>query len=312
MRTYRGFEFKRAVTLAIHKICTDIGRNPVHIEWGNIETACINNTGRLMLSNVRDDATLTKGDLMRYVGFGVHELLHWTYTDFDAVSSGYDHSQYLAQLHNALEDAWIEHRAIKASLTGNVEELLSALVNGIVAESLTQVGDWANPAQYPFVLAVYARKHAKIKVPLAQGLEPIFTEAAVRLNTCNDSHQTLGVAVWVYSQLIKLDEPKPKEEPKTEPIGEPRDGDQDGDEDGSGRPSDDPTTGDQEGGVPNPPKDPARSPEKDGKPVEAKPVEPRVDAPEGTGQGGTFSTGEIKPKHFHVRTDAQRIFPINF
>ena len=76
MRTYRGHEFKRAVTLAIHKICADLGRDPVQIEWGGTQSASITLRGHLKLANVRDDAVLTKADLMRYVGYGVHELLH--------------------------------------------------------------------------------------------------------------------------------------------------------------------------------------------------------------------------------------------
>ena len=318
MRHYRGFEFKRAVTLAIHKFCSDLGRDPVQIQWGGTQSASITPRGHLCLSNVRDDATLTHADLMRYVGYGIHELLHWTYTNFDATRKGWDHSQYVAQLHNALEDAWIEHKAIKANLTGNIEPLLAALINGVVAEAMAEVTDWANPAQYPFVLAVYARRHATIKVPLAEGLQPIFAEAAKRLNACDNSWQTLDVALWVYGQLAQIQPPNIN--PNPEPTKGKEKGDKptngqptDGDEDGTGSPSDAPTGGDQEGGAPTPPTGPAKSPIKpNGDPVEARQVEPDTKAPEGAETGGTYWTGAIAKKEKHTKPHGDSVFPINF
>ena len=326
MRTYRGHEFKRAVTLAIHKICADLGRDPVQIEWGGTQSASISLRGHLKLANVRDDAVLTKADLMRYVGYGVHELLHWTYTNFNATQKGWDHSQYVAQLHNALEDAFIEHKGIKASLTGNIEELLTALINGVVAESLVEVSDWSNPAQYPFVLAVYARRHATIKVPLAEGLQPIFAEASKRLNSAGDSFDTLQIAMWVFNQLNQIKppvqppvNPKPRKEKGEKPTdgqptdGDPVDGDEDGDQDGSGSPSEEPTGGDQGGDAPTPPTNPAKPPvDRRGNPVEARNVEPTTKAPDGAGSGGTYWTGSIKGKEEHVRANNPAVFPINF
>jgi hypothetical protein len=328
MRAYRGHEFKRAVTLAIHKICADLGRNPVEIEWGGTQSASISLRGHLKLANVKDDAVLTKADLMRYVGYGVHELLHWTYTNFDATKKGWTHSQYVAQLHNALEDAFIEHKGIKASLTGNIEELLTALINGVVTESLTEVTDWSNPAQYPFVLAVYARRHATIKVPLAEGLQPIFAEAVKRLNNANDSFDTLDIAMWVFNQLNQIKppvqppvnpEPRKGKEKGEKPTdgqptdGDPVDGDEDGDQDGSGSPSEEPTGGDQGGDAPTPPTNPAKPPvDRRGDPVEARNVEPTTKAPDGAGSGGTYWTGSIKGKEEHVRANNPAVFPINF
>jgi hypothetical protein len=253
---------------------------------------------------------------MRYVGYGIHELLHWTYTNFDATQKGWEHSQYVAQLHNALEDAWIEHKAIKANLTGNIEPLLTALINGVVAEAITEVTDWANPAQYPFVLAVYARRHATIKVPLAEGLQPIFAEAAKRLNACDNSWQTLDVAQWVYKQLAQIQPPNinPNPEPSKGKGEKPTDSQPtDGDEDGTGSPSDAPTGGDQEGGAPTPPTNPAKSPIKpNGEPVEARQVEPDTKAPEGAETSGTYWTGHIAKKEKHTRPHGDSVFPINF
>jgi len=333
MKTYRGYEFKRAVVIAIHKICSDLGLNAVEVQWdGGVQTACINKSGSVRLANVKDDAVLTQGDLMRYVGMAVHEILHWMYTDFDAVHSAYAHGQYIAQLHNALEDAWIEGKGIKAGLTGNIEELLSALINGMVAEGLAyknhkgEAIDWSDPVQYPFVLAVYGRKHAKIKVPLALGLEPIFAEAVKRLNTCGNSWDTLEVAKWVFDQLNNIDtNPQPEDEPIQPPTnptnpsddeGEDEGGDQDGgkgdDENGSGGDSDQPTGGDQGGDAPTPKPDPAKPPTKDGETVVAREVEPTANPPEGAGSGGTYSTDDVMRKGYHTRADNPRTFPIDF
>ena len=334
MKTYRGYEFKRAVVIGIHKICSDLGLRPVEVRWdAGTQTACINKSGSVILANVKDDAVLTQGDLMRYVGMAVHELLHWMYTDFDAVHSAYAHGQYIAQLHNALEDAWIEGKGIKAGLTGNIEELLSALINGMVAEGLAyknrrgEAIDWSDPVQYPFVLAVYGRKHAKIKVPLALGLEPIFAEAVKRLNTCGNSWDTLEVAKWVFDQLNNVNT-KPEDEPiqpptnPTPPSDDEGDdegdqgGDQDGgegdDENGSGGDSEQPTGGDQEGDQPTPPTNPAKPPTKDGETVKAREVEPTANPPEGAGSGGSYSTDDVMRNGYHTRADNPRTFPIDF
>jgi len=300
------------VVTLIHKVCSDLGLRPVEVQWdGGTQTACINQSGSVRLANVKDDAVLTQGDLMRYVGMAVHEILHWMYTDFDAVQSAYAHGQYIAQLHNALEDAWIESKGIKSGLTGNIEELLSALINGMVAEGLAHTDysgdpiDWSDPAQYPFVLAVSARKHAKIKVPLALGLEPIFAEATKRLNTCGNSWDTLTVAQWVFDQLNSITQ----DEPVQPPINPTDDGD---DENGSGEDSEQPTGGDQDGDQPTPPTNPAKPPTKDGETVVAREVEPTANPPEGAGSGGSYSTDDVMRNGYHTRADNPRTFPIDF
>jgi len=344
MKTYRGFEFKRAIILAIHKVCADFDLRPVEVKFeAGVPTACINDMGFIRLANVKDDAVLTQADLMRNVGMAVHELLHWMYTDFDATRTAHYEGQYIAQLHNALEDAWIEGKGIKAKLTGNIEELLTVLIDGMVAEGMAYTDsqgdkiDWADPVQYPFVLAVYARDHAKTKVPLALGLEPIFAEAVKSLNTCDNSYDTLKVAKWVFDQLNNLstEPPKPEDEPVQPPInpidsedesedeggndkgkgkGEDQnecEGEDEG-EDGTGKPSDEPTGGGKGGDAPTPKPDPAKPPTKDGETVIAREVEPTVPAPDGAGSGGTYSTDDVMRKGYHTRPDAPRTFPIDF
>ena len=64
MKTYRGYEFKRAVVTLIHKVCSDLSLRPVEVQWdGGTQTACINQSGSVRLANVKDDAVLTQGDI---------------------------------------------------------------------------------------------------------------------------------------------------------------------------------------------------------------------------------------------------------
>ena len=227
--TYHGWEFRPAITLFAHKICAALTLPEVTIEWcEGTQTAAISSKGKIRLANVKDDAILTRKDLSKYAGFVVHELLHRKYTNFNVRGS----NQYIDALHNAIEDAWIESKAIKANLTGNIAELLGTLIDDMSTQALDHVQsdgskiDWSDPAQYPFVLAVYARPHATIKVPVAKGLKPIFDEAVKRTAQCNSSFDTLAVAVWVYERLNMLDQeqpPQPPVNPEPPPRGRPTD-----------------------------------------------------------------------------------------
>ena len=317
---YFGYEFRPAVTLFAHKTCESLGLDPVEIEWSEYtQTACINQH-TMILANVRDDAVLTLGDLQRYTGFVVHELLHRKYTMF-----GVNHrDQYVRTLHNAIEDAWIEHKAIQSNLTGNIGELLGSLIDNMTTEGLAQVSDWSNPAQYPYVLAVYARPHAKIKVPMAEGLAPIFEEATRRTHLCKSSKDTLAVAVWVYAQLSNLptEQPQPVN-PNPRPEGDEQgegdesmqgdeqgneQGNEQGDDQGQGEgegegKGDAPTTGGS--GSPSPDKDQgqgkvATAPQRG---TEAMEVEPTNKAPENANSHGSFSQASAMQKNaYHVTT----------
>ena len=293
---YYGYEFRPAVTLFAHKICEALGLDPVEVEWSEYTQTAAINQHTMILANVRDDAVLTLGDLQRYTGFVVHELLHRKYTNF-AVNHN---DQYVRTLHNAIEDAYIEHKAIQANLTGNIAELLGALIDNMTTQGLAQVSDWSNPAQYPYILAVYARPHATIKVPVPHGLAPIFDEATRRTHLCKSSRDTLAVAVWVYGQLCQL----PTEQPPVAPVNpNPRpDGDEQGDEptqggdqsdaptdDGNGSPS--PDQGQGKGKV-------ATAPERGS---EATEVEPTNKAPDDKGSHGSFSQASAMQKNgYHV------------
>jgi hypothetical protein len=277
---YFGYEFRSAVETAIHKIASDLQLPRVTVHWiEGISTAGINRHGDVYLCNVRDDATLSRADLMKYVGFSVHELLHRKYTDFNAISQ----IDYVDQLCNALEDARIEHLAIDNGLTGNVTEVLTVLIDGVVNESLMTVQDWADPAQYPFVLAVYTRKHAKVKVPLALGLAPIFDEAVIRLDACTDSTQVLKLAHWVFDQLSIAAPPKTPTNPSEPPTGP-------SDEEGKGK-------GTPKVDTPSNPVGPAQRPTKKTKAVN---VEPENKAPENAGGGGYYCAGRQMKDEYHV------------
>ena len=296
-----GVEFRNAIEQATHKICKELSLAPVTVSWDAwTPTAKINNYGDIVLHNVADDAVITRPVFERYVGFILHELLHRKYTDFQV---GREEGHYIRSLHNALEDAMIEHRCIDEKLVGNAEGLLSALIDGMVAESATQPVDWTDPVQYPFVLAVYARKHASRKVPLANGLRPIFDVACARIATAKTSQDTLDIAVWVADQLKSIQQPNPNPKPQGEGKGkgegQPTDGQPQGEGSGEGsgegeKGSTSPDQGEGEGqgasdGSDDPVGDAKNPMDNEGNLPYAREVEPTNQAPDGAGSDGTYS-----------------------
>lgn len=211
MKRYHGYQFKQAVESLTRKIAAEMGVKITDIEWVNyLTTAGTNSAGEVYFADVADDAVLHDIDVQRYVGFAVHEMLHQKYTDWSVRSA----ERYLDQLHNACEDAWIEHTGIDACLTGNIGGLLTALLDQMVGEANATVTDWTDPAQYPFVFAVYLRRHLNVYVPVPDGLEPIIHGATQMIGDCKSSTDTLRVAQWIMDQLKALPQnPEPKKDP---------------------------------------------------------------------------------------------------
>jgi hypothetical protein len=296
MRKYFGWEFKPALTAAIHKMAADLSIQRVNVSFQqSIPTAAINRHGQMLITNIKDDAVLSLLELQKFTGFGLHELLHRKWTDFNAIDAS--KSPYLLGLHNAIEDAYIENRAVREKLTGNAQGLLGLLIDTMAGQALVEVKDWADPKQYPFALAVYARKHGQVRVPLASGLRPIFDEACSRLQSANSTNDTWQIALWVYAQLLALD--KPKDKPKDKPEGGPKDGPtkpQDGPTgpdqgEGEGDPQGEADKGAGEAKVPRYPS---------GKDVTPRSTEPDVDLPpEACGSGSTSQT-DIRRDGYHV------------
>lgn len=227
-RSVRGWELRQGVEQFAHQTAKHLGLHGIRVVWAAISTAAINGNGTMILAAVKDDAVISRATLVRYVGFVLHELLHRKYSRFDVNGD----TDYLRRLHNAVEDAWIERRAIREGLTGNIKAVLTELVQQIVGESIPQVQDWADPAVYPFALAIYAREYG-VQTPLAQGLEPIFAEATRRIDACQFSSDTLQVAKWVMQQLQALDQPK--QQPKQQQGKDGGQGDAKGDAQGDGQ-----------------------------------------------------------------------------
>jgi len=200
MKIYKGYVFKQSIEQLIHKVAKSLGKDTTIFWTDEISTAGINHYNHIYLSDVADDAILKHTDLLKYCGYAVHELLHASFTNFHVAGD----NDYIRSLHNAVEDAWIEHEGIKRLTVGNIENLLTTLIDGMVASAMGSVIDWSSPAQYPFALAVYLRNHAKNKVPLAQGLEPIFARAKSMLVNATSSIDTLNIAQYVFDQLNNL------------------------------------------------------------------------------------------------------------
>jgi uncharacterized protein YegL len=226
-----GMEFRLGLEDAGHKVCSALGLEPVSFIWSNqTTTAGIDSGGHIVLPNVDDDDTLPRVLFDRYAGYLLHELLHRKYSDFNARAEG----PYLRQLHNAVEDIWIERRAINEALTGNAEPLLTSLINNIIANIKPGAANWADPAIYPFALACYGRRYAN-PVPIADGLQPIFDEASRRIDSATSSSDTLRIAQWVFDQLNAL----PESSDNPEPDQGEGEGSGDGSGDGSGSPQND-------------------------------------------------------------------------
>ena len=247
MRKIKGWEFRAGIEATAHKVCADLGITPVTVGWSGISTAAINSSGQMRLANVADDAVVNQAMVNRYAGFVVHELLHRKFTNFNVI----EYRSYINELHNAVEDAWIERKAIAENLTGNVEALLTELINTIVDESLAQKIDWSDPHAYPFALAVYARGFCK-RVPVPAALVPVFDEATKRIDACLNSQDTLDVARWVFDQINKAADQSQPDQPEQSKQGDQgQDGGGEGGE-GSGEGesgdqggSDQPESGDQ-------------------------------------------------------------------
>lgn len=307
---YFGYELRSGVETLTHKVCLALKLPPVNLAWVDwTTTAAINGNGDMVISNIADDAVVPASTFKRYCGFVVHELCHRKYTDFGHRAS----NPYVSQLKNALEDAWIEHRAIKQGITGNVEGLLTDLIDQMCAEALESVNDWSDPCQYPFVLAVYARRHAKTKMPLAQGLEPIFARAVTMLDDALNSYDVLLVAEWVYTQLQSLPQDQPGNAPQNAP-GKPQSGDKGegkgegaGDEENASE-GDGDGEGDGEGEGAGQGAGQAKAPAANCEPVC---VEPQVEAPEGKGGAGTYSkTSQLSRQGYHVGKAINPLFDL--
>jgi len=303
--TIKGWELRQGVEAFTHHACSALGLPAVTLDWKRgIATAAISARGEIFLANVTDDATIIRATLVRYCGFVVHELLHRKYTVFDWK---YSQIPYLAALHNACEDAWIEHSAIDAGLLGNIDGLLGGLVDQMVAEAKAEVSDWADPKQYPFLLAIHLRRHAANKIALPAGLPPIFDAAAAKVLTCTSTDDTFKLAEWIYAQLQTLpqqsDQPDQPGQDQSQDQGQDQGQDQPGqDQEGpqdASEPAQSADQGEGEGeGAADKENGSASAPGQDCDPVE---VEPSVKAPEGAASAGTWSAGaDICDAGYHI------------
>jgi hypothetical protein len=229
----RGFEARHGLETFAAVACSALTLPPVRVHWeSGCATAAINQRGDLILSDIPDDAQVARAQFARWVGYVVHELLHRRYTDF----TQHDGRPYVDALHNALEDAWIESRAIKSGLLGNIRAVLGELVDGMTREALASVQDWANPSKYPYSLAVFTRPHASVKTPVPATLLPIWREAARRVTLAQNSADTLDIAQWVFSQL-RLPEAQ-RDQQQDGQQGGKKDGKKDKQDDGQKAPGD--------------------------------------------------------------------------
>jgi hypothetical protein len=156
----------------------------------------------------------------------------------------------------------------------------------MVSEANATVDDWTDPAQYPFIFAVYLRRHADGFVPVPDGLESIIHAASERVLKCESSRDTMNLAEWIYQQLKNIP-----------PNGAGK---------GSGRPQETQSEGDQGVGSrlsQNPLKSPgnARAPMAG---QHAESAEPSIEAPAGKGGAGSYSEdASLQKPDYHLGID---------
>lgn len=299
----RGFELRQGIESLVDQVCRSAKVTPPLVVWDrSISTAAVTQSGHKMyLACPADDAVITRKVFTRYVGYVLHEVLHLIYSNNFTPSN----HAYLHALWNAIEDAWIEHKGIQARMTGNIEAVLRELVRQITQEALDHVTDWADPCQYPFALAIYLRQHAPLKVPLADGLAPIFDEARRRMAASTSSQVNMTIAVWVLEQLQQIKPPQqPPQQPQDEANEQAKDEadqqpGQDGDEGDKGDDGDQQQGGDGEGdGGPASP-GPAKAPAMNNPATEVEPSLGEIQTPGTSGQ--YCKTKAVSPPSHHLR-----------
>ena len=210
MKTYRFHEVRGAVEAVMQKlrkaIETAMDERGLRTQNGfrlnliwtkSIDTAAISSEGTLYLADRADDELVTRQILERYCGKVVHEILHAVFTDFTVNAKG----QYLRQLHNALEDAFIENSAIKYGLLGNIGALMGGLADTLANEAIAGNANFNDTRQFPFMLAIAGRKHSTVQLPTPAWVQPIFDQAVADVANAANSRDTLKIAEWVLKQL---------------------------------------------------------------------------------------------------------------
>lgn len=233
---YKGYQVKQGLTTFVQKLSALYGKGSFRVEFRGTGAAT-DITEVVYLPRIADDENITNATFNRYLGYILHEVAgHIVNTENQHISNTYQH-----ELWNALEDGWIEGRIISSGDIPNSESLLTRLVNDIYDEAFEADIDWADPRQWPFALAVWARNYVHLRPPVPAPVAAIFDEAISK--PTKSSADNLEVALWVYDQLDKyLGE--------NEKPDEPRD---DSDESGEGESDDesgDGESGDDSGDVP--------------------------------------------------------------
>jgi hypothetical protein len=293
----RGFQFRLGIEAYAHKVGSALGLSRVRVSWRHdCQTAGINRNGNLYLAGVLDEAVVSRAMVSKYAAYVVHELLHHKYTDF----GHYGENDYIRELHNGIEDGWIENTGIKSGLLGNIGPLLGGMIDTMTSEALDTVQDWNDPRQYPYILAVHCRKHATIKCPTNPKLTPIFDEAARRCLDATSSLDTLYIAKWVYDQINQVSQQSnPKDGKKKKGSAKPQEGSTSPDQaEGEGEGAEQPNEGSSA------PSGPVKSP------VDVTPVSVEPELKEG-GTFGTYSTDTSVKDETHHLSDHTRSDLIN-
>lgn len=195
--TMRGFELRAGVEMFARAANAALSGKQITIIWtDSVPTAAVDAFGQMYLHNFADDAVVTRAMFRKFIGYVVHESLHVAYTDFWAIQN----KPYLAKLHNAVEDVWIERKGIEAKIFGNIKATLHGLIAEMVDKAMDANVDWSEACQYPFAFAVFGRGYGK-GVPFPESLRPAFEKASRRIDGCITTKDTLEVARYLLASI---------------------------------------------------------------------------------------------------------------
>ncbi len=212
--TMRGYELRAGVEMFARAANAALSNKKIVIVWtASVPTAAVDAYGQMYLHNFADDAVVTRAMFRKFIGYVVHESLHVAYTDFHAVQR----QPYLAKLHNAVEDVWIERKGIKAKIFGNIKATLHGLIAEMAEKALAANVDWSQSCQYPFAFAVFGRGYGGKAIPFPESLRPAFEEASRRIDGCKSSEDTLAVARYLLAAIQQAAAQDAEKQPDEQP-----------------------------------------------------------------------------------------------
>jgi cobalamin biosynthesis protein CobT len=111
-----------------------------------------------------DDASISRGEADRMIGYAIHEDGHILFTDFDVFKRYSAQSKLHGAILNGIEDARMERCVIASGWAGNSRRCLEVLVGSVAIEALQSGYNPNDSKNIAFTLALLGREACGIKV----------------------------------------------------------------------------------------------------------------------------------------------------